>query len=220
MDWFEAVGALGSLAAAGVGARAAYQARSAAAEANAAARTLAEIERDRRHAELCPRLRVSCEPLNPGGEHQKLRVALLGPPGLDRLDMLTVTIRDDHHRRGEGTFRMGGPTREELKRQIWGPYRFTPGTGPDDARADSNGRVTPYEAVLPVGEELPFQLEPTLPPPWAQGTSSQGWRRERGTILRIAFDARHTTHGSWTLPVEIDIGDGTERVTIVTGNPT
>lgn len=216
MDWLEAVGAVGSLAAAGVGAWAAYQARSAAAEANAAARTLAEIERDRRHAELCPRLRVTCEPLNPGGKYQQLRVALLGPPGLDRLDRLTVTIRNDHHRRGEGPLRLGGPTPEDLKRQIWGPYRFPPGTGPDDARADSNGRVTPYEAVLPVGEELPFQLEPTLPPSWAQGTSPQNWQRERGTILRITFDAQHATHGSWTLPAEIDVGDGTKRVVVLT----
>jgi len=27
-------------------------------------------------------------------------------------------------------------------------YRFTPGTGPDDARADSNGRETVYDASL------------------------------------------------------------------------
>jgi hypothetical protein len=44
--------------------------------------------------------------------------------------------------------RMYGPSEEEIQRQIWGPYRFTPGTGPDDARADSNGRETVYNASL------------------------------------------------------------------------
>ena len=217
--WWEAGSAVGSLAAAVVGGWAAFQARSAAAEANAAARTLAEIERDRRHAELCPRLEVSWEPLHPGGkEYLLLRVALLGPPGLDRLDRLTVRIRDDHPHHGEGTPRMGGPTRDQIKAQIWGPYQFMPGAGPDGAQADITGRVTPYEKVLPVGEELPFDLQRTAPPSWVN-RSSQNWRRDRGTVLRITFDAQHTKHGSWTLPVKIDVGDGTGKVTVGTGNP-
>jgi hypothetical protein len=93
----------------------------------------------------------------------RLRVMLVGPPGLDRLDRLTVTIRDDHFRRGEHQQIMGGPTTEEIKAHIWGPYRFTPSTGPDDARADGIGRTTVYDAQLPIGEELPFQLEHTVP---------------------------------------------------------
>lgn len=218
MDVWQAVGAFGSLAAAVVGGWVAYQARSAAAEANAAAKTMAQIERDRRHTELCPRLRVSCEPWAPGSDHLRLRVALLGPPGLDRLDTLRVTIRDDRRRRDEGSLWMDGRTREDLERQIWGPYRFMPYTGPDGAQADATGRVTAYEEVLPVGEELRFELEHTVPPHWAQGTSPEDWQRQRGTIIRITFDAQHTTHDSWTLPVEIDVGDGIEPVTVNTGD--
>jgi hypothetical protein len=45
--------------------------------------------------QLTPRLRISCRPLNPGADVQRLEVALLGPPDLDAPTGLTVTIRDD-----------------------------------------------------------------------------------------------------------------------------
>jgi hypothetical protein len=79
----------------------------------------------------------------------RLRLFLTGPADLARLDRLVVTIRDDHPWRAEGTRLAGGPTREQVAEQIWGPYRFTPGTGPgtDSTRgipgADPTGRTTP-----------------------------------------------------------------------------
>lgn len=51
---------------------------------------------------------------------------LLGPPSLARIDKLTTTVRDDHFRRGDGQLLAGGPTRDQIKEQIWGPYRFSP----------------------------------------------------------------------------------------------
>jgi len=50
---------------------------------------------------------------------------------------------------------------------VWEPYRFTPGTGPGQARADRDGREITYQAPLPAGEELAFQLEPTRPGSWS-----------------------------------------------------
>ncbi|GIJ29803.1 hypothetical protein Vqi01_49650 [Micromonospora qiuiae] len=131
---------------------------------------------------------------------------LIGPPGLDRIDRLTVTIRNDHFRRGEGDHRqsMDGPTQEEIRDYIWGPYRFTPGTGPDDARADRLGRETVYDTALPIGEELPYQLEQTMPGHWMRSMTQQGWLQQRGPIVRLAFTAEHQTHGTWYLPCEID----------------
>jgi hypothetical protein len=38
--------------------------------------------------------------------------------GIGRIDGITITIRDDHLRRGEGTLTAGGPTREQIKEQI------------------------------------------------------------------------------------------------------
>ena len=216
MTALEAIAAGGAVAAAIVAAVAAWWSRSSAHEANAAATTLATIESDRRHSELCPRFRVTCEPWGPGQPMRRLRVMLLGPPSLGRLDGLTVSIRDDHFLRADGSLSAGGPTRDEIRRQIWGPWRFTPGTGPGQvARADQTGRETPYDAVLPVGEELVFQLERTMPPPWVTGTTPDQWQRERGTMIRLGFDARHTEFGSWTLPCEIDLGSGEADISAV-----
>jgi hypothetical protein len=86
-----------------------------------------------------------------------------------------------------------------------GPYRFKPGTGPHAAHADATVRVTLFNHELPVGEILVFQLEPTSPPPWATGTTLDEWQRERGTLMRLAFDATHPDFGSWTLSCEIDL---------------
>jgi hypothetical protein len=198
---WDAIESLGTAAAVGVAAWAAWL-------ANKAAAKLTVIENQRRHSELCPRLRVTCEPFNPGSEILRLRVMLVGPPGLDRLDRMTVTIRNDQFRRGEGhQEHMGGPTQEEVRRHIWGPYRFTPHTGPGNARADSTGRENAYEAPLPLGEDLGYQLEHTMPGHWMAGMTQQDWLRERGTVIRIAFTAEHNEYGTWYLPCEIDTAD-------------
>jgi hypothetical protein len=70
-------------------------------------------------------------------------------------------------------------TREQIRAQIWGPWMFTPGTGPDEARADSTGRVTEYREQLVVGEELSFQLDPTMRPAWRTSTTQEVWQWER-----------------------------------------
>lgn len=117
--------------------------------------------------------------MDPGNDQDlRLRIMLTGPTGLDRIDGLTVTIRDDHFRRGEGTLTAGSPTREEIRAQVWGPNRFRPGTGPDEARADDDGRVTVYDAQLPIGEELPYLLERTRPPTWATSMTQESWNEE------------------------------------------
>jgi hypothetical protein len=108
----------------------------------------------------------------------RLRVLLAGLPALGQLDQLTVTIRDDVHTRGEAILTAGGPTRDQIKRQIWGSYRFPPGTGPDEARADETGRGA-YEGVLPVGDALICQLESNPPPPWSKWTPEK-WQASRG----------------------------------------
>lgn len=218
MDIWPAAEAVGTVAAAGIAAFATIRANSATARAdsateraNTAVETLASIERGRRHDELTPRLRLVCERMNYGGQELRLRVALRGPYNLDRLDKLTVTIRNDHHKRGAGTSLAGGPSPDQIRKQIWGPYRFAPGSGPDNFLPDSLGRVTVYDDVLPLGEELPFVLEHTLPPSWMEGATQADWLRDRSTLIRLELLAEHTEHGTWRLPAEIDtaaIDDG------------
>lgn len=195
MDIWAPVQGAAAVAAAAIAAVAAWQARTTAVRMTA-------IESERRKSELSPRLRVTCEPFNPGSEGiLRLRVALTGPPGLDRLDRLTVTVRNDHHRRGEGQFQqhMDGPTREEIKQHVWGPYRFTPHTGPDDAQADGMGRQVVYYKSLPVGEDLPYQLERTHPGHWMRSYMQESWLLERGSVWHSPLSTR--TMGAGTCPV-------------------
>lgn len=125
----------------------------------------------------------------------RLVVALDGPPALDRLDQLTVTIRDDttDHRSVAG-----GPTDEQIAAQIWGPYRFTPGVD----GADRTGRaVAPIRLLL--GDDRPFQLEPSTPPPW--WTDPEAWRTEyAATPIRLAIRCcRRDNDHEWNVPLEI-----------------
>jgi type II secretory pathway pseudopilin PulG len=173
-----------------------------AARSAAAAETAAALEVERRHDELTPVFRFACRPVNPGVDTLRLTVSLVGPPELKRLDALTVTIRDDHPWRAQGTPLAGGPTPEEIAAQIWGPYTFTPGiSSGSGAGADPTGRTTPTNG-MPVGEELPFQLEPTRPPAWSK-QSWQDWQRERGTLLRLALECHRDGYEPWTLTYEI-----------------
>jgi hypothetical protein len=89
---------------------------------------------------------------------------LTGPSALHhRVDGVTIKIRDDQFRRGEHADCWGASTVGEIKAHVWGPHRFRPGTGPNEARADNDGRVTAYEPELPIGEELPaLPLLPSL----------------------------------------------------------
>jgi hypothetical protein len=203
---YSGLGDLVALGATAIAAIAARQSSRSSGKANQTATALASIEQDRRRSELTPRFRVRVEPWTAGNDQDlRLRVMLSGPAGLDRIDGLTVKVRDDHFRRGEGTLTAGGPTREKIKAQVWGPYRFRPGTGPDNALADADGRVTAYEAELPVGEELPYLLERTRPPAWATSMTQEQWNEQRGPVIRIALEAWHADHGRWTLPCEIDL---------------
>ena len=52
---------------------------------------LTAIEQRRLHAELTPVFELRCQLT--GGDRAELRLAFVGPPGLDRLDPVTVTIR-------------------------------------------------------------------------------------------------------------------------------
>jgi hypothetical protein len=170
------------------------------------AETLARIESERRKAEQTPLFRLRCQPLPPGHNAELLlRVQFSGPTSLGRIDGVTVTIRDDHSRRGEGALLTGGPTREQVKERIWGPYRFLPGTGPDEARADPTRRVTVYDAELPVGEELRFLLERTRPPLWATSMTQESWSKQRGPVIRLLLEPWRNEYEKWRLPCEIDL---------------
>jgi hypothetical protein len=176
----------------------------AAERASAAADTLARIERDRRHTEMTPRFRVACRTINPGSDQVRMIVELIGPPSLDRVDELTLTIRNDYHRRGDGPRLAISPSEEEVKAHIWGPYKLARGvSGVDGALPDATGRTITYPD-LPLGEVHLFVLEPTYPARWMQGYTHAEWLRDRGTVIRFELKATHSEYGTWRLPGEVD----------------
>lgn len=136
-------------------------------QASRAAATLTAIEQHRWHADLTPRFEVHCR--TTGGDRAKLQVVFVGPPGLDRLDRVTMTIRDDI--RGRAPVIVGGPAAEQIARQIWGPYQFVRGV---DGVDESGRSVEPVELLL--GDWRPFALKRTLPLPWSYDNS--GWRQQ------------------------------------------
>jgi hypothetical protein len=190
-----------------------YSRKSANASVNAAssAAITAGLDADRRHSELTPRFRITVSPTNPGSDTLKLVIYLNGPAELGRLDELNVTIRNDHHWRGETTQLAGGPTQEQIAEHIWGRWRFIPSVGPgaDSIRgipgADDTGRTCPTRG-MPVGEELQFALEPTQPPRWSEQTTEQ-WHAWMGNYLRLRLECRRDGHEPWLLTVEMTIDD-------------
>lgn len=124
--------------------RAAAKANQAAERANATADTLAQIERDRWHAELTPKLQV--ELTGAVGGRVELKVTLSGPPGLDRLDDLSISVRDDgdDHPVSPG---MSAQETQEASHVIWGPYRFVR----DVDGASRDGKHAPGEGTVAQG---------------------------------------------------------------------
>lgn len=185
-------GVLAALATA-LGALATFGAWKAAARSSSAAETMLEIEQRRWHAHLTPRFEVTVT--RTSDSRAMLTVALVGPPGLDHLERITVRVRDD----GRAHLpRPGGPTAEELAAQVWGPYRFVPGVD----GADADGRaIAPVR--LQLGDARPFALEHTMPPPWSADTI-ESWRRQHdGQPIRLTLTCERHGDKPWLVPVEV-----------------
>jgi hypothetical protein len=160
--------------------------------------------------ELRPRFRATCQRLNPGGDQLRLVIELMGPPDLEHLDELTVTIRDDKFHRLKPVSRPDIPSTDQVPDHVWGPVRFVPGTGPGVTTrpgavgADRAGRTT-RSVGMPVGEAHVYALEPNPPPPGAAWTTD-GWRAEVGTTLRLQIDGCRDGWKPWRAVGEIDAG--------------
>jgi hypothetical protein len=102
-------------------------AKSAAVSATAASATAA-LDSQRRHDELTPEFDITIVVGESGaGDHAKMRVALTGPAGLDRLDEVIITILDEA---GADHWAHGLPDKvspEEARLFVWGPWEFNTG---------------------------------------------------------------------------------------------
>ena len=172
-----------------------------------AAETAITIEKERRHAEMRPHFLVTCEAPSPGTDQRRLLIKLMGPGDLEKIDDLTVTIRDDSYFRLKPT-----PSPGSVGDHVWGPMRFVPGTGPGATTrtgavgADSAGRTT--ESVgMPVGEEHIYQLESTRPPNDGTRTREQ-WQAEVSSTLRIQIKSQRKDWDDWITVGEVEVSDG------------
>lgn len=60
---------------------------------------------------------------------------------------------------------------------------------------------------MPLGEDLGYQLEHTMPGHWMAGMTQHDWSSTAGTVIRLASTAEHNEYGTWYLPCEIDTAD-------------
>jgi hypothetical protein len=169
------------------------------------ARRSRQILEKERHDSLAPRFSLSLKPLNRGpdeDEVMQLEVGLIGPSALAELDDLRIDVRDDRARPALGG---GGPSSDEVRAQIWGPYRFSPGV--DGASEDGRSVATILhqrpDKRLPRGESVRLQMERTRAPRWfAHGEA--GWRQEfkSHSPVRLALHCR-SGDASWVVPLEV-----------------
>lgn len=131
-----------------------------------------------------------------------MTLTLRGPAALGPISQISLNIEDDHTWRAGANPLPGGPTSEELAEQIWGPYRFVPGTGPGVNSlagvlgASRTGRDITVSRQLKIGDPIPFALEPTRPGRWMTGTTQEDWQRERGRVVRLTAECITHTSGA------------------------
>ncbi|WP_370131651.1 hypothetical protein [Streptacidiphilus sp. EB103A] len=177
---------------------AADRANEAAEKANLTADTLAAIERDRRHSELRPQLDISRVPRQ-GSTQELLHFMFKGPNELEPHGPLnvTITVRDDRDRSHDRIL-PGGPTREEVAAQVWGPWRLAPGAD----GVDPLGRSFANQLVA-VGEKLVCAIEKTTPPAWDANDAERWWRKYRPTPLRFRVEVTCEGFEPWVFLEEI-----------------
>lgn len=177
---------------------AAQQSNQAAERANATADTVAQIERERWHHEMTPRFDVTITRLGPGTDQASLMLTFEGPPALEHLDAVEVSIRDDGYTHGAGL--AGEPSAQEIADTVWGPYRFKPAID----GASPNGREVPA-AAMELGERRKLVLERSFAPAWAD-TASWRERYDRDPV-RLWVRCRREGHQPWLLTYNISVAD-------------
>ena len=162
---------------------------------NRTSKTIAKIEKDRRHSELTPQFDVFL--VNTRPDNHELTLWLRGPAGLDNIDSLTISIRDNKRM---GASASGSPTEQEVAKQIWAPRRFSPQID----GASSDGRSVPY-LDLRLGDQAKFQLEKTPAPPWATHNGPNEWWESLGISrsIKISIRCENAELGAWTVPWDI-----------------
>jgi hypothetical protein len=205
--WWAAVGAAGTVVAAAIAAWAARQSHDAAVQSNAAAESLASIERGRRHDEIAPVFDLKFA--ETGGDDASLRVTLAGG-GLERLDEVTFTILDEagkEHWSGRLPPRL---TQEEAEAFVWGPWEFNTNASVQIA-TNRMSQTRAYSRVTGKNWDL-LPVSRTRPGQWMSTYSQQQWQDDyEDHPIRLLITCRREGYEPWTLLHEVATGAGPEE---------
>jgi hypothetical protein len=165
--------------------------RRAAASAVAAARsaaTTAELDSERRHAELALQFDITCEAAANGADQSgELRISLTGPPDLENLDEVTIVILDE-----TGIDRWGhglptGVSEAEARQFVWGPWEFNTGAS---AQVLDNRTTKPRPYSRASGKNWDrLSLTRTRPGRWMAMDPAQ-WRQQQRGPIRLQITSR------------------------------
>ncbi|WP_433531268.1 hypothetical protein ACQPYA_03920 [Micromonospora sp. CA-263727] len=162
--------------------------------AAASVKETAELEAERRNAELTPHFVVSAMARDHGSNRVVLTLALEGPAGLPGLDEVVVRIRSDQP---PTSLLAGSPSQQQMADTVWGPYRLVPGVD----QSDKLGQ-TAAAFALRRGERHKLELEPSLPPTW---TSADTWAsRYDESPIQLELLCARASGKPWTLLLEVD----------------
>jgi hypothetical protein len=201
-DWLSAVAAAASAVAAGFALRTAKR-------ANFVAQSMTSIEASRWHRERKPEIKVWLEP-GQQARSGSLVVKLVGPPGLEYLDVMSVRLKDDMPERRE--FQHPSRTQgeldelDELDKMIWGPCRFREST---EGVSDHGKSATKRNLLM--DEQTRFSLEPSFPASWLV----QRWDDDQeGKPIRWSITCVRDPDPPWVL-----VGETTTDSTSDAGQP-
>ncbi|MET8305833.1 hypothetical protein [Micromonospora sp. NPDC005173] len=198
---FAGLSAVATIAGAGAGYLAWRAARSASEAAHTSARVASDSDRDRRWSALLPQFTFTCV-AGQNNARADLRIRLDGPYTLERIDRVTVSIRDDRPDRGRHLL-AGGPTAEQVANQVWGPYRFNTNVENVDK---PHGRRVAFPDGVTVGEDLVCSLEETLIPAWSESRSPNWWRDEySGKPVRLMIECERDGLPPWRIPADVEV---------------
>jgi hypothetical protein len=151
------------------------------------------IEKTKLHHSLTPELQISCK--LQGDNMAMAELELSGPTGLDRLDEVTVRIRDDRSDRSGNPG--AGLTQEQIAAAIWGPFRFNPGVRDTDSTGRQHG---PFP--LPRNEPYKLILEQSMVPSWWIDPGQ--WRRQYAKApVRLEVTCCRDGYEPWILLPEV-----------------
>lgn len=177
-------------------AAAADRSASAAERSAAADEHAAQLDRQRRHEELTPQLLFELEESGSQPRVYHLKVHLSGPPGLDRLDTLTVSIRDESRFRTRLSHsQLAAPTDEEFEAQIWSRLGFL----------DHSGALkrTNIGTTFAVGESVTIPLSPTRAPSWT-GQTQEKWS-DQFSVMRLTAECGRQGWDTWFVRAEVEL---------------